>query len=185
MIIQFISEILCLINDASKATRNITISSALSALINCLQSNHFISILYEIKLGYNKTKCFNQELHVNFFSGKKFFFPTNRPWKILESYRKRQYYFVPPNTYRELEVAPPGHLTECVPHSKQKVGQSWSKWMTNDDPPLIPMRLSPSLALKGTLFWEFSDTHVNTYRELEVPPPGIWQSVSHTLNKND
>ncbi len=31
------------------------------------------------------------------FSGKKIFFPTDRPWKILESYRKRQYYFVPPN----------------------------------------------------------------------------------------
>ncbi len=32
-----------------------------------------------------------------FFSGKKIFFPTDQPWKILESYRKRQYYFVPPN----------------------------------------------------------------------------------------
>ncbi len=31
-----------------------------------------------------------------FFSGKKIFFPTDRPQKISECYMKRQYFFVPP-----------------------------------------------------------------------------------------
>ena len=50
----------------------------LSVIINCLQANHFISILYEIKLGYKDTKCFNQELPVNFFLVRKIFsLPTD------------------------------------------------------------------------------------------------------------
>ena len=32
------------------------------------------------------------------FSGKKIFFPTDRPPKIPECYMKRQYFFVPPKS---------------------------------------------------------------------------------------
>ena len=47
----------------------------LSVIINCLQANHFFSILHEMKLGYNNT---NQELPANFFLVRKFFsLPTN------------------------------------------------------------------------------------------------------------
>ncbi len=75
--------------------------TTLSVIINCLQANHFISIFYEIKLCYNISGrlLVNQPPRMTgkFFSGKKFFFPIDRPWKIPESYRKRQYFLVPPN----------------------------------------------------------------------------------------